>query len=261
MPRRSREKSETGIYHIMLRGIDKQQIFMDDKDNNKFIEAVKNAKGIGNFKLYAYCLMKNHVHLLIKEGEEDIGKSIQRVAVSYVRWHNDRYARVGHLFQNRFRSEPVNTEDYLLTVCRYIHQNPLKANMVKKISDYSWSSYRSYFEHYNGNIGLIDTELITSFFKTRRAFEIYMNETNEDKCLEFTDSQKYTDDELRKVISDYYNICKIAGIKDRNKQNSIIANIYEETGASIRQLSRVLELGKSIVENATKKDRRNVPMS
>lgn len=253
LPRKNREKSQTGIYHVMLRGLDKREIFMDDRDNNKFIEALYKAKNLDKFKIYAYCLMKNHVHLLIQEGEENIGTSIQRIAVSYVRWHNIRYGRVGHLFQNRFKSEPVNSEGYLLTVSRYIHQNPVKAKMVNKAASYAWSSYQSYLEHYKGNINLVDTEFVTGYFKTRKAFEEYMNEANEDECLEFVEIKKYTDDELKEKIKKHYDVVDIKKIEDREKLNKVILLIYNETGVSIRQLSRVLGIGKTIVENATKK--------
>lgn len=253
LPRSGREKSQTGIYHIMLRGLDKREIFIDDRDNEKFIEALYKAKDVGKFNIYAYCLMKNHVHLLIQEGEEDIGTSIQRIAVSYVRWHNIKYGRVGHLFQNRFKSEPVNSEGYLLTVLRYIHQNPVKANMVNKASVYPWSSYQSYLDYYKGNIDLVDTRFIIGYFKTRKSFEEYMNETNEDECLEFVETKKYTDDELGDRIKNHYKIDSIIQIKDRLDRNRAILMIYEETGVSIRQLSRVLGVGKSLIENATKK--------
>lgn len=84
---------------------------------------------------FSYCLMDNHVHLLIKEGEE-IGESIKRITVRYVHWYNEKDERTGHLFQNRFRREAVETEGYLISVSRYIHQNPVKAGMVNKVEDY-----------------------------------------------------------------------------------------------------------------------------
>jgi len=131
MPRQARKKSATGIYHIMLRGIDGRNIFLDDEDRSKFIEKLLSAKQNANFKLYGYCLMDNHVHLLIEENEE-IGTSVKRITVGYVQWHNNKYGRTGHLFQNRYNSEVVETESYLVTVLRYIHQNPVKANIVKE---------------------------------------------------------------------------------------------------------------------------------
>ena len=129
MSRVSRKKSKTGIYHIMLRGIDKRNIFLDNEDRKKFIEKLKIARETAGFRLHGYCLMDNHVHLLIEENEE-IGTSIKRITVGYVQWHNNKHERTGHLFQNRYLSEPVETDAYLLTVLRYIHQNPVKAKIT-----------------------------------------------------------------------------------------------------------------------------------
>lgn len=120
MPRQARVRSITGIYHIMLRGIDKRDIFLENEDKLKFLECIERAKAKGNFKVLGYCLMDNHIHMLLKESEE-IGTSIKRITVGYVGWHNKKYDRTGHLFQNRYLSEPVTTEEYLLTVLRYIH--------------------------------------------------------------------------------------------------------------------------------------------
>ncbi len=135
MPRKAREKSETGIYHVMIRGIDRREVFLEDEDKIKFINNLEKAKRTGEFELCGYCLMDNHIHLLIKE-KEDIGTSIKRITVGYVGWHNRKYERTGHLFQNRYLSECINTESYLITVLRYIHQNPVKAKMVESVEEY-----------------------------------------------------------------------------------------------------------------------------
>lgn len=123
MVRQARIKSATGIHHVMLKGLDGRHIFLDDSDRSIFMEKLNKARKTGGFQLYAYCLMDNHVHLLIKEGEE-LGTSIKRITVGYVQLHNNKYGRTGHLVQNRFNSEAVEDEQYLITVMRYIHRNP-----------------------------------------------------------------------------------------------------------------------------------------
>ena len=127
MPRASRVKSESGIYHIMLRGINQQVIFEQSEDYEKFTEMLNKYKAISGYKVFAYCLMSNHIHLVIKEEKESIDQIIKRIAGSYVYWYNWKYYRKGHLFQDRFRSEPIEDEKYLLTVIRYIHRNPVSA--------------------------------------------------------------------------------------------------------------------------------------
>jgi len=125
MPRQARQKSESGIYHIMLRGINQQIIFEDEEDSEKFIETLKTYKAISGYKIFAYCLMGNHCHLLLKVEKEDLVLIFKRIAGSYVYWYNWKYYRRGHLFQDRFKSEPVEDDVYFLTVLRYIHQNPV----------------------------------------------------------------------------------------------------------------------------------------
>jgi len=93
--------------------------------------------------------MSNHIHLVLKEGEEDLGTVFKRIGASYVYWYNWKYNRSGHLFQDRFKSEPVEDDTYFLTVLRYIHQNPIKAGITGNISNYPWSSYAEYIGRQN----------------------------------------------------------------------------------------------------------------
>ena len=98
MPRKAREKSSTGIYHVVLRGINRQIIFEDDEDYEKLLDTLKEHKETSGYEIHGYCLMSNHMHLLIKEGEEDLGIVFRRIGASYVYWYNRR----GHLFQDRY---------------------------------------------------------------------------------------------------------------------------------------------------------------
>lgn len=239
-----------GIYHIMLRGIDGRNIFIDNEDREKFIKTLYKAKEKGKFLLYGYCLMDNHVHLLIKEGEE-IGTTIKRITVGYVQWHNNKYGRTGHLFQNRFQSEVVESESYLLVVLRYIHENPVKAKIVKKASEYEWSSYNKYINKYNGKQELIDTDIIEGYLENKKSFECYMKQLTDDKCLDYVHKKKYTDVELEEKLRKEYNIDEIETLNKINR-DKIILDIRKATGVSIRQLSRVLGVGRGIVEKAIK---------
>ncbi len=130
MPRRTIHKSNTGIYHVILRGLNKQRIFEDDEDFEKFLKTLETNNESSGYVIYAYCLMTNHIHLLMKEGAEDLGTVFKRVGATYVYWYNWKYSRRGHLFQDRYKSEAVETNAYFLTVLRYIHQNPIKAGIV-----------------------------------------------------------------------------------------------------------------------------------
>ncbi len=143
MARTARIQSNTGVYHVVLRGVNKQQIFECTEDYLRFVNILRaqtlqeqdetghNSKP--HFVLYAYCLMGNHVHLLIKELGEPLAQTMKRISSSYVCYYNHKYGRIGQLFQERFKSQPVGDWDYFLTLFRYIHQNPLKAHLVSKL--------------------------------------------------------------------------------------------------------------------------------
>ena len=139
MARPIREKSGTGVYHVMLRGINRQDIFEDEEDYRQMTSILRGLtdryddKGLRLPPLcifYAYCLMSNHIHLLIQEREEHISEVVKRIGVTYAHYFNKKYERNGHLFQDRFRSEPVDSIEYFVILLRYIHQNPLKARIV-----------------------------------------------------------------------------------------------------------------------------------
>ncbi len=250
MARQPREKSSTGIYHIMLRGIDKRDLFLDDEDRKKFKDILVKALSEDRFDLYGYCLMGNHVHLLLK-AIEDLGTTMKRITVSYVWWHNDKHERTGHLFQNRYLSEPVEEETYLLTVLRYIHQNPLKAGIVRNVKDYHWSSYDQYIQFYRGQDTFVSGDLIKSYFPTFSSFDRFMNAINEDRCLDVAAFERISDKKLIEKINENYNIEELRFAPIEN-QRAFIKDIYDKTGTSIRQLSRVTGIGRNIIERAIK---------
>ena len=116
MPRSARKKSESGIYHVMFRGINRQQVFEDEEDNRFFLQTLRKYKSECDYKILAYCLMGNHVHLLIKEGDVPLKLAFRHIGARYVYWYNTKYHRVGHLFQDRYKSEAVNDISYLIRV-------------------------------------------------------------------------------------------------------------------------------------------------
>ena len=200
MPRTAREKSKTGIYHIVLRGINKQRIFEENEDCQKFLSTLKKYKFTSEYEIYGYCLMSNHIHLLMKEGKEDLGIVFRRIGASFVYWYNWKYNRFGHLFQDRFKSEAVETTQYFLTALRYIHQNPVKAG-IAKVDSYHWSSYCEYVK---GSV-LCNTAFALSFFsedtgKAIEQFKKFNLEENKDRCLEYEDGARLNDEEATEII-------------------------------------------------------------
>ena len=132
MPRAARIKSSSGIYHVVLRGINRQRIFEEDEDYAKYLNIFKSCRKQCSAKLYAWCLIPNHIHLLLKENNVPLSHIFRKSGSGFVYWYNAKYSRTGYLFQDRFRSEPVEDETYFPTVVRYIHLNPVNAGAVHK---------------------------------------------------------------------------------------------------------------------------------
>jgi hypothetical protein len=190
--------------------------------------------------------MGNHVHILLKEGKENLTLVIKRIAGSYVYWYNWKYRRCGHLFQDRFKSEPVEDDAYFLTVIRYIHQNPIKAGICKNIDGYKFSSYNEYINKPN----LVNVDFCLGIIDKEQFIE-FNNEFNDDICLDIRDNDfRLTDDEALKII---WKICKCKSVSDFQKLDKIKRNYYIEKlykhGLSIRQISRLTGLSRKIVEN------------
>lgn len=256
MPRCARSKSSTGMYHCILRGVDKQDIFLDSQDKRKFIKEIKNTKEKYKYDLYAYCLMDNHVHMIIKENENELSKLVHSLTTRYSAYINKKYDRTGHLFENRYFSKPVETEHYLLTLQRYIHQNP--PNMQR----YYWSSYREYV----GKEEITDTKFILSMYGNSKndAIKNFKNFT----CLkkDKISIRDYKDYEITKIISDYEasklirQILQVDNLLDIKKYNSkikkeYIKKIFSIEGTKVTQLSRILGIDKktlSMIKNSCK---------
>ena len=245
MPRQARIKSESGIYHIMLRGINQQQIFEDEEDNLKFLSILSDYKLISEYELYAYCIMGNHVHILLKEGNEELSQIMKRIGGKYVYWYNSKYKRVGHLFQDRFKSEPVNDEKYLMTVLRYIHQNPTKAKLAKKNEDYKFSSYNEYI---NGSV-ITNTEFVLGMTDIEN-FKVFHHQNSDDKCLDITEKiYRVTDEEAKRIIlklTKCENVSEFQSL-ETEKRNKLL-NKLKEKGLSIRQINRLTGISKRIIE-------------
>lgn len=251
MPRRARQLSTTGMYHAILKGINGQRIFEDDEDFQTMLDILAYLKRHKSFKLYAYCLMNNHIHLLIQEKEETLGKIFQRLGAAFVYWYNEKYQRTGHLFQNRYKSEPVESRRYFITVIRYIHQNPFKAGLIRNIDGYPWSSYHEYMDKPT----LCHTSDVLRIFSAdhnhpQKAFQSFHQIDNDDQCLEYNTSLRLSDREASQWLTSYANITTPQHVRlfSKKERNNIIKQCKNK-GISIRQIERLTGVSFSIIRN------------
>lgn len=253
LPRRPRKKSNSGIYHVMIRGTNQQIIFENDQDRFRFLQTLAKYKETCNYILYGYCLMDNHVHLLIKENEITISKIMQQISTSYARWFNLKYERSGHLFQGRFKSGTIENKHKFIRVLRYIHQNPIRANIENDVFACRWTSANEYLHGEK----ITETERGLKMFSENlqeaiQKYVIYMqileNELNRSEFLNEHCTECLTDEKLLQLL-------KINGFgspgdmqrMEKAKRNNAIRKLKKIEGISIRQISRITGISKSVI--------------
>lgn len=144
MARKPRQESSAQYYHVMVRGINRDFFFKRDSEKQLFLELVKEQREDKLLELAAWCIMDNHVHMIVKAGIASMSKAIKIISVKFAARYNKAYERTGPVFGDRYRSESIEDDTYLLGVLRYIHLNPVKAGMTVSPSQYQWSSYGEY---------------------------------------------------------------------------------------------------------------------
>ncbi|MFQ5804753.1 MAG: transposase [Candidatus Methylomirabilales bacterium] len=132
------------VCHVIVRGNNRQAIFRDDADRGFYLDKLRHYCAAKGVHLLCYCLLSNHVHLLVENLEGNLSKMMQAFQTSYTRYFNGRHGRTGHVFEQRYKALVVDRDTYLLQVSRYIHLNPVGAKAVRRPQDYRWSSYRAY---------------------------------------------------------------------------------------------------------------------
>ncbi len=251
MPRIAREKSRSNIYHVMIRGINRQNIFEEDDDRLCFMKILDYCKEISGFKLHAFVLMSNHIHLLIEPSGESLNTVFSRIETRYAIWFNRKYQRTGYLFQNRFRSEAVETDQYFMTVLRYILQNPMKAGLESCPGSYRWSSYHAYEK---GNGAVTDTQYALDLFGSREVLMEYLVRSNDDSIMDEEDfDQRLRDEKVREKIFQITQCSSTAAFQqlDRLLQKKYAVQMYM-SGLSLGQISRFTGMAKTTVFKAVK---------
>lgn len=148
-----RETSLAGVHHVVLRGFNYERVFNDEQDRRKFLDILRqithpideNGALLPPYcTIYAYCLMSNHIHILLAEGTEQMPDTVERISEAYINYYDNRYERQDPLFTERLHSRVVDNVGYFLIALRYIHQNPVKAGIVERPSQFQWSSWHEY---------------------------------------------------------------------------------------------------------------------
>jgi REP element-mobilizing transposase RayT len=254
LPRPPRLYGNSKIYHIILKGIDDQDIFYDDRDREFFLKQISITKTEFNYMLYSYCLMSNHVHMVIRCQDIFLSKCIQSLLIRYVHYFNKKYKRKGPLVQNRFQSKHVENLKYFIDVCRYVHRNPENAG-IELTQNYQWSSYKEYI----GRKKIVDKNVLLHYYNDDINNFVEdtiktINENNIEDYIEYEIIGKMTDEQLTEVIMNRFKINDISELprffkyKDEDELKQCMQEIKKIQGINKNQVARVTRLGRSKVE-------------
>ena len=245
MPRTARKESFTGYYHLIVRGIGKQIIFEHDKDYGYYISLMRKYSEETGVSICAYCLMDNHVHFLVYDNSKEVSQFMKKLNVAYAGYFNSKYSRTGHLFQDRFLSEVVDSEAYLITVFRYILNNPAKANICPA-SEYLWNSYRAY----RNPESFVDTSALAGMIGTWEQYAQFISLENSDTCMEYY-TQRESDEHAMNVLRHTLNLKSGSGNEIRNYEISVrneAIRKLKNAGLTSAQIQRLTGIGRGVIQ-------------
>lgn len=245
MPRQARRLSESGYLHLIVRGIGRQAIFEEQEDYLRYLSSLERFCRETEVKVLAWCLMENHVHLLIRDEKKQTPQLMKKLGVSYSYYFNKKYKRCGHLFQDRYLSEVVEDETYLLMVFRYILNNPKKAGICEA-REYEWSSY----DLYGNPTTFMDLSLMRELIGDDASYERCISQTNDDTCLEY-DGPKRDDEWAKKQIEVCLNGENGMALQalDRKARNEALKRL-KTRGLTIRQIERLTGINRGVIQKA-----------
>ncbi len=249
MPRSRRKQSESSIYHVINRGEGRQIIFENNADRAFFMSKLATLLEEEGGSLLAWCLMDNHFHFLVIISHERLKVLMHRLQTSYAGYFNRVHEHVGAVFGGRFKSEPVDTDEYLMTVVRYIHDNPRKGGVCSGLP-YQWSSYREYC----GEKGFANTDFVLGVFDGVKQFKAFHDaEYGDVRCLDIGDvpRRSINDEAARLAAEELLGKGVIDSLKRADRQTrdrSLVA--LKESGLSVRQIQRLTGISLGVISNA-----------
>lgn len=233
MPRKPRIYYEGALYHVMVRGNNGETVFEMEKEKQEYINIIKKYKEKYRFKIYAYCIMDNHAHLLIEVEKMPLSKIMQGIQQAFTQKYNKKNNRTGHVFQQRYKSVLCQKDEYLYALIKYIHFNPIKAKVAETL-DYKWSSHKEYLNYENN---LVNIESILSLFSTKKkdAIKEYKKYMEVEEPIIKEEDYKISYEKIEKIIK---------GIEKEGMQRLTLEKVISETIKYYKINRTELESGK-----------------
>lgn len=243
-------RSASGLYHVSARGTGKQLIFENDDDRWEFLDLMRDCCRDKGVTILAWCLMGNHVHLVLADYEDGMSAAMQRLLLTYARRFNKRTGRTGHLFQNRFDRRSLDDDRHLMAAIRYVHANPQEAGICP-LEQYKWSSFSEYLRAYDGEgpLGFSSPSTVLDLFGSSKSFIAYSLAIYDgpDPMFHSLDQTEWE----RRVYAD--NLAKKLGVPlDKLKtvppaQRDGIIYALHDSGYTVREIERYTGISKSTV--------------
>lgn len=247
MPRGPRKHSEQGFYHVIIKGAGNQIIFEDEADYEEFLRIMRRARDKFSLVVLAWCLMSNHVHLLVEDTEEELSRYVHFVSTTYARYFNERWGHVGHVFLSRFKSVPIGSDAQLLVTLRYVLRNPSKAGMADHRS-YRWSSYSEYVGSVPADLS--ETSLLLDMLDGVSGFLRFVNDPEAAPYYPRT-SARIPDEDAKEAASAAIWPEPLDGLKTLpSEKRATHLRRLGEAGLSIKQIGRLTGLGRYVIEKA-----------
>jgi len=246
MARKPRQESSTGYYHVILRGINRDFFFQRDSEKRLILELVKEQQDAKLFELVAWCIMDNHIHMIVKADVADMSKAFKVISLKFAARYNKVQQRVGPVFGDRYKSECIEDDAYLLGALRYIHLNPVKAGMTDSPAVYLWSSFNEYVNGVRFLSQQQRTFILELFNGSSKTFIEFHARPDETEYLEIReDLEKHRKDVALRLLEDF---CSEKGITKSQQIHGnpeffaeISMRLTIEAKLSFRQAAEILE--------------------
>ena len=187
MPRKARQESATGMYHVMTRGLNKLPIFKQEREKTRIINIIRENLSKYNVEIYAYCIMPNHFHLLIKSEIHELASFMAKILAAYAQYYNFKHNRIGYVFQDRYKSQCIEQESYFWNCLRYIHLNPLKEKSLEILLKNKHNSFAEFYYVKKDIIHEKAFEIQRKRFPTTWQFSDFHNMENRDVFVDVSE--------------------------------------------------------------------------
>jgi putative transposase len=258
MGRVARRISRTGFYHIMMRGINRERIYQSEEAKKQMLDILSEKVADSDVGIYAYCVMDNHIHLLVKAEPENLAVTMKRINGSFAMYYNRKQNRIGPVFQDRYKSECVENEGYFWGVLRYIHLNPVKAYMVKNPEEYQWSSMKDYL---SGKSELLDKEALFLKQKNFQDNKSFLRMHEKDDLHVYLEVKEELD-EIKKTVGNKlinrtlaeYGAASVLELQETEEAlKNLLGNLATDVKLTYKEISNLTELSYSRVQQLVSK--------